>query len=77
MEFSMETLKQISQILVAVLQKQLAQGEQISFTEMEQEIRKALQVVGQTSLGQMLSLQDVQDHAIKQRCPCQGLAGRI
>ena len=46
MKFCMETLKQISQILVAVHNKQLAQREKFCFTEMEQEMDKALQVVG-------------------------------
>ena len=40
-------------------------------------MRQTLQEIGQNSLGQMLSLQDEQDHGPQQRCQCQGLASRV
>ena len=77
MKWSTETLHQIKQIIVADFQKQLAQGELVCFSELEQEMRQTLQEIGQNSLGQMLSLQDEQDHGPQQRSQCQGLASRV
>lgn len=70
MKFSTETLAQITELLVMELERQLIEGEQVTFAELEQEMRKTLQEVGKTSIGQMLTLKDEEAHGVVLRCTC-------
>ena len=77
MEFSTETLEQVTQIMVRDIEQQLSSGEQMSFTELEQGMREMLQAVGRESLGQMLSKEDEIEQGVKHRCTCQGEGRRV
>jgi len=76
MQFSTETLAKITALLVADFEGQLEETS-ISFSELEQGLREALQGIGQESIGQMLTLKDQQNYGVQNECSCGEQARRI
>ena len=76
MKFSTETLAKVTALLVADFEEQL-EKESISVGAIEQGMREALQVIGQESVGQMLSVKDQQSCGVQSECLCGEQARRI
>jgi Uncharacterised protein family (UPF0236) len=76
MKFSTETLAKVTALLVADFEEQLEE-KAISAEEIEQGMREALQVVGQESVGQMLSVKDQRSCGVNSECLCGEQAKRI
>lgn len=76
MKFSTKTLMKVTALLVADFEEQL-QEKSISAQAVEQGMREALQVIGQESVGQMLSMKDQQSHGVNCECSCGEQARRI
>lgn len=77
MKFSTKAITEVSNLLVAELEKALKQEKEIGLDQFEQELRASLQAIGQRALGEMLSLQDEHNFGRVERCTCGGKARRI
>lgn len=76
MKFSTKTLMKVTALLVADFEEQL-QEKSISAQAVEQGMREALQVIGQESVGQMLSVKDQQSCGVNSECSCGEQARRM
>jgi len=76
MKFSTETLKKVTALLVADVEKQLEEGS-TSMRSIEHGLREVLQNIGQESLGQILSMKDRQNYDVRCECSCGEQARRI
>lgn len=76
MKFSTKTLMKVTALLVADFEEQI-QEKSISAQAVEQGMREALQVIGQESVGQMLSVKDQQSCGVNSECSCGEQARRM
>lgn len=76
MKFSTETIEKISEIFMEEFQHRLTDKE-ISFDEIENGMRKALQEIGKKSLGQIMSIEDQMENGLTKGCECGFHAKRI
>jgi len=76
MKFSTETLAQITALLISDFEAQL-DGRSNSIGIMEQGLREALQSIGQESFGQLLTMKDQQNYAVRCECSCGEQARRV
>jgi hypothetical protein len=76
MKFSTKTLKKVTALLVADVEKQL-EGGSIPMGSIEQDLREVLQNIGQESLGRILSMKDQQSYGVRCECSCSEQARRI
>ena len=76
MKFSTETLQEIQKILAADFAQQI-EAEEIKAGELEQELRRSMQAIGQASYGEMLSMLDEQRQDVREGCRCGEMGRRV
>lgn len=76
MQFSIETIQKIENLLVAELGQAL-ETEEVKAGELEQALRNGLQEIGRESYGKMLSVLDRQQYEIVSDCECRKQGKRV